>query len=203
MPTKSTFSPGATTSRMPRPAAARSSALLGGGADEVAAGFLVGLKRDELLALGFLEQVGKGAEAVVGLVEPGLAALERLLDHRAPDLLALAALGDERVKRLDHQVEGLLLLVALFAAGGRGLAPLLRRAPLLLVLAHQIVVVDELVAIGDQQVGAGVLHPYADHRLRVLTQLRHQRREIRVAADDDEGVDVLLGVAKVERVYDH
>src|SRR3989337_714151 len=137
MPTKSTRRPGAMTSRMPPPAAARSCALLGGGADEVAAGLLVGLKRDQLLALGFLEEIGKGAEAVVGLVEAGLAALERLLDHRAPDLLALAALGDERVQRLDHQVEGLLLFVALFAARGRGLAPLLRRPALLLVLAHQ------------------------------------------------------------------
>src|SRR5688572_31209215 len=136
MPTNSTRSPGAMTSRMPRSAAARSCALLGGGADKVAAGLLVWLKLDQVLALGLLEQVGKGAEAVVGLVEAGLAALERLLDHRAPDLLALAALGDERVQRLDHQVEGLLLLVALFAGRGRGLAPLLRRAALLLVLAH-------------------------------------------------------------------
>src|SRR5688500_17357988 len=110
MPTNSTRSPGAMMSRMPRPAAARSCALLGGGGDEVAAVLLVGLNLDQVLPFGFLEQVGKGAEAVVGLVEAGLATLERLLDHRAPDRLALAALCDERVQRLDHQVEGLLLL---------------------------------------------------------------------------------------------
>jgi hypothetical protein len=69
--------------------------------------------------------------------------------------------------------------------------------------AHQVVVVDELVAVGDQQVGGGVLDADADHRLVVLAQLADQRREIRVAADDDEGVDVLLRVAEVERVDDH
>ena len=54
-----------------------------------------------------------------------------------------------------------------------------------------------------EQVGARVLHAHADHGLRVLAQLGHQRREIGVAADDDEGVDVLLGVAEVERVDHH
>ena len=39
--------------------------------------------------------------------------------------------------------------------------------------------------------------------LVVLAQLRHERREIRIAADDDERVDVRLGVAEVERVDDH
>jgi hypothetical protein len=70
-------------------------------------------------------------------------------------------------------------------------------------LAHQVVVEDELVAVADQQVGGGVLDADADHRLGVLAQLADQRREIRIAADDDEGVDVRLRVAEVERVDDH
>src|ERR1700756_372731 len=128
MPTKSTRSPGAMTSRMPLPAAGATSAAVGlRGADEVAARFLIRLELDQAAALGFLEQVGKGAEAVVRLVEAGFAALERLLNHRAPDLLAFAALGDERVQRLDDQIERLLLLVLVLAAGG-GFAALLRRA---------------------------------------------------------------------------
>ena len=89
------------------------------------------------------------------------------------------------------------------SAGGRRFAALLRRAALLLVGAHQVVVVDELVAVADQQVRAGVLHADADHGLRVLAQLGDERREVRVAADDDEGVDVRLGVAEVERVDHH
>ena len=47
-----------------------------------------------------------------------------------------------------------------------------------------------------------MLHADADHVLAVLAQLGHQRREVGVAGDDDEGVDVRLGVAQVERV-DH
>ena len=48
-----------------------------------------------------------------------------------------------------------------------------------------------------------MLDPAADHELVVLTQLRDQRREIGVAADDDERVHVLLGVAEVESIDDH
>jgi hypothetical protein len=84
------------------------------------------------------------------------------------------------------------------AAGGA--APCAR--PLAL-FANKIVVVDELVAVRDQQVGRRVLDAHADHRLVVLAQLRHERREIRIAADDDERVDVRFRVAKIERVDDH
>src|SRR5690349_3294864 len=140
MPTKSTRRPGATTSRIPLPAAAATSAGEGlRGADDVAARFFIRLELHQAALPGFLEQIGKGAEAVIRLVEAGLAALERLLDHRPPDALVLAALGDERVQRLDHQVERFLLLVFAFAvfSGRRRLAALLRRAALLLLGAHQ------------------------------------------------------------------
>src|ERR1044071_1235428 len=150
MPTKSTFSRGATTSRIPFPAAVASSALVGR-AEDVPARLLVRLKLDERLLLGFLEELREAAEAIVGFVEAGLAALERLLHHRAPDALALAALGDERVQRFDQQIEALLLLVLVFAGARGGFAALLRRAALLLVGAHQVVVVDEFVAVVDEE----------------------------------------------------
>jgi hypothetical protein len=70
-------------------------------------------------------------------------------------------------------------------------------------LAHEVVVVDELVAVGDQQIGRRILDADADHRLRVLAQLRDQRRKIGIAADHDERVDVRLRVAEVERVDHH
>ena len=54
-----------------------------------------------------LEEVGKRAEAIVGLIEAGVATLEGLLDHGAPHLLLGAALGDQRLERAEHQVEGL------------------------------------------------------------------------------------------------
>src|SRR5688572_288652 len=119
MPQNSTRRPGAITSGMLLPfAAARSAGL--GRPDDVAARLLVRLKLDQPLLLRFLEQVGEGAEAVVGLVESGVPALEGLLHHRAPDLLVGAALGDQRLERAEHHVEGLGLLVAAVALVRRG-----------------------------------------------------------------------------------
>ena len=43
----------------------------------------------------------------------------------------------------------------------------------------------------------------ANDGLRVLAQLADERREIRIAADDDEGIHVTLGVAEVQRIDDH
>src|SRR5687767_8312106 len=136
MPQKRTFRPGAITSRRPLPAARARSAESGlsllGRLDHVAAGFLVGFELDEALLLGFLEEIGEGMEAIVRLVETRVPALECLLYHRAPDALVGVALGHQRFERAEHQVERLLLLVAVrlvaAGAGGRGLAPLLRRA---------------------------------------------------------------------------
>src|SRR5687768_5312000 len=104
MPQNSTRRPGAMTSRSRLSLAARSSALLGR-PEDVAARFLVRLKPDQPLLAGLLQQIGKGAEAVVGLVEARVPALERLLHHRAPDLLVGAALGHQRLQRAEHQVE--------------------------------------------------------------------------------------------------
>src|SRR5712691_3407184 len=103
MPQNSTFSRGVITSRSLLPRAAASATRLGG-PDQVAARLLVGLELDEAALLRVLEEIGECLEAIVGLVESGLAALERLLDHRAPDFLAFAALRDERVQRLEKKV---------------------------------------------------------------------------------------------------
>src|SRR3989337_1348739 len=153
MPQNSTLRPGPITSRRPLPAAARNASLLGG-PDHVAAGLLVGLELDEALLLGFLEELGEPMESIVRLVEAGVAALERLLHHRAPDALVGITLGPQGLGRAQHQVEGLLLLVAAVAfvaarAHRRGVAALLGGAALLLVGPHQVVLVDELAARFD------------------------------------------------------
>ena len=80
-----------------------------------------------------------------------------------------------------------------FFAGRRGLRG----------LANQVVVVDELVAVGDQQVGGGAFHAAAEHAAIVLLELRDQRREVAVARDQGEDVDVLLGIAQIHGVDDH
>src|ERR1051326_6341589 len=121
MPTKSTRRFGAMTSAMALPSAAASSSRVGlCRPDEVAARLLVRVKLDQAFVAGFLEQIGEAAEAVVGLVEAGVAALERMLDHRAPDLFLRPALGLQRLEGAEHQVEGLLLLVPARARGRRG-----------------------------------------------------------------------------------
>src|SRR5262245_4703026 len=111
MPQNSTFRSGAMTSRRPLPAAARSSALLGR-LDHMPAGSLVRFELDEAFLLGFLEEVGEPTEAIVRLVETRVPPFEGLLHHRAPDALVGVALGHERFERAEHEVEGLLLLVA-------------------------------------------------------------------------------------------
>src|SRR3954469_19897953 len=124
MPQKSTLRRGAMTSRSVFARAASSSAGAGlRWPDGVAAGLFVRLELDEAFRRGIFQKVGEGAEAVVGLVEARLPALQRLLDHRAPDVLAFTALGDQRAERLDQEVERFLLLVL---ARRRGLAALLR-----------------------------------------------------------------------------
>src|SRR3954447_20145087 len=167
MPTNSTLRCGAITSRSLL-LRARSRAARSGRAKDVAARLFVRLKLDQPLVTGFLQQIGERAIAVVSFVEAGIAPLERLLHHRAPDLLVGAALGDQRLERAEEEVIGLLLLVV---AGRRGFLALLRRAAFLLVGAHQVVIVDELVAVVDEKVGARVLDSHADDELRVLAQL--------------------------------
>ncbi len=47
-----------------------------------------------------------------------------------------------------------------------------------------------------------MLDAYPDYLLGVFPQLGDQRRKIRVAADNDERIDVGFGVAKVQRIHD-
>src|SRR5258708_5730001 len=132
MPTKRTRRPGAITSRILLFFEARSSALLGG-PDNVAARLLVGVELDEPFFTGFLEEVGERREAIVGVVEAGVTALQGLLHHRSRDLLLGAALRHERFQRTEHQVEALLFLVS-GRARRRRFSALFGDAPLLLLV---------------------------------------------------------------------
>ena len=179
---------------------------------DIGARLLVAAEFQQAARLAFLDQIAEGAEAVIGLAEVRLAALDRLLQHGGPDLAAVAALQHQRFERIDGDFHRLVAaLVHLFAAhallfrraldGRLGLAA--RFALGAAALAHQVVVEDEFVAVGHQQVRGRLLDADADHLLGVLAQLGHQRREIGITGDDDEGVDVRLGVAQVERVDHH
>ncbi|CAB3921618.1 hypothetical protein LMG26846_05644 [Achromobacter insuavis] len=180
---------------------------------DIGARLLLAPDVQEAARLRFVQQVAEGAEAVVRLVEIGPAALERVLQGRSPYLAAVAAFGHQRLEGLDHHVHRLglarlqLFLAAALFIGRAALAGIAAAAVVAagiggaLAFAGQVVIEDEFVAVGDQQVRGGLLDPHPDHLLVVLAQLGHQRREIGIAADDDEGVDVRLGVAEVQRVH--
>jgi len=57
--------------------------------------------------------------------------------------------------------------------------------------------------MNSSQVRGGALHAAADHPLVVLLELRDQGRKIAVAGKQGEDVDVMLGVAEVQRVDHH
>ena len=59
-------------------------------------------------------------------------------------------------------------------------------------LAQQVVVVDELVAAGDQQVRGRLLDTYADHSFVVFFELVDQRRKVAVTREQRKGVDVVF-----------
>src|SRR5207253_7494060 len=134
-----------------------------GTANHIAARLVIALEGDQAALGGLLEQLVERAEAVVALVESRAAALQRLLDHRTPDLVLCTPLGEQGVDGGEYEVERFLLLVLILllavlglghggrrsavrggrsGIGGGRLAA--RAAAALGLFAHEVVVVDEL-----------------------------------------------------------
>src|SRR5207253_6345878 len=74
-----------------------------------------------------------------------------------------------------------------------------RRSSDLLLLLAGLLQIDELVARFHEQRRGGLLHRKADHQPVVLPQLVGERAEVAVAGSDRERVDVLAGVAQLDR----
>src|SRR5690606_11945148 len=164
-----------------------------GGANLVVAALAL-LELDQPLALRMGEQLGEAAVAVIAFREIRIDALQGLLHDRAPQRIVLLL---ERRDRRREPLEGLALLV-------RHLRDLLRASPSRrLLLGDQIVVIDELVAARCEQIGRRAAHSAADHTLVVLFELRDERREVAIARQERECIDVRLRVAKIDRVDDH
>jgi hypothetical protein len=149
----------------------------------------VPLDLDQPIGGCVFQQFAERPVTVVLLVERRLLPLHRVLDHGGEqDFLVLPPQGQQG---LDEQPEHLLLgLRELGRHAGHG-----RRALV------QVVVINELVAVVAQQVGRGLGQPEADHVLAQLLELGHQRGEVGVAGDDDEGIDVVLRVGQVHGVH--
>src|SRR4249920_3516244 len=83
-------------------------------AHDITAGLLVPLEREHAAPLGFLEQSVERAESIIRLGEAGFAPLQRLLDHRPPDLFFRPALGEQRLYRRGDELD--CLLASIFVA---------------------------------------------------------------------------------------
>ena len=66
--------------------------------------------------------------------------------------------------------------------------------------AHDVLVGDELGAVLLHHLAGELAAAYDEHLLVVLLELLHERDEVAVAADDDEGVDVVVREGHFERV---
>src|SRR6266568_9097933 len=98
-------------------------------------------------------------ESISALVETGIPSFDRLLDHRSPDVLAFVPLSGDCLQRLRYEFERLVERRALVLRR-TGLRIRSRRpAPVpgfRRLHTHQIVVIEEFVAVADEQVGAGI-----------------------------------------------
>ena len=151
--------------------------------DDIAAGLFVGFQVHEAAGSRFLEEAVEGTKAIVRFVKARAAALEGLLDHRAPNLLLRTTFFGQRFERLHDEVERFLGSIFLlfiflgcrrscFAARSRRFA---RRLLPSLFNAHKVVVVDKLVTVGNEKIRTGVFHTDADHNLVVFAQFADQR----------------------------
>ena len=77
---------------------------------DVVAGFLVALQFNQLSCPGFLEQLTKRFEAVIGLAKTRLAPFDGRLDHGPPYRLA-GTFGSESFNGFQDQIESFLLAV--------------------------------------------------------------------------------------------
>src|SRR4030095_10879492 len=68
----------------------------------------VALELDASARRGLFEQPRERPESIIRLVESRVAALQRLLHHRAPDLVFFTPFGDERLDRVRHEIDRLL-----------------------------------------------------------------------------------------------
>src|ERR1017187_2478851 len=187
------------------------------GDDGVAAGLFIGLELEHVALLHFQQHVVEGAEAVGALVEAGVAAFDGLLDHGTVGEIIRTPFRRDGFQSFHDEVESIgdggtrwklgftfgslhFTVGSLCGNGGglRGRASARSRRG-----TDQVVVIQEFVAVVDKEISGGILDADADDGLVVLAQLAYERREVGVAADDDEGVDVAFRVTQVERVHDH
>ncbi len=127
---------------------------------------------DEAFVGRLYHELGEAGEPQILLVECGIDLLHDLLQAVGPHYVAMRR---HLLYGLDHEVPGIVPRVrdvAFFCEAG------------------QLVVGVVLVAVLDQQVAGRFADPHADHVFAVLFELQHERGEIRIARQQDEGADL-------------
>jgi hypothetical protein len=144
-----------------------------------------------------LHEVAEAAGSVLAFGERGVELQQCALEET--ELRGDLPLGEDLQRTLHERQH--LRDVALAGRGGRlASAAIGARLP---GQAHQVLVGDELVTVPLHR-QAGELAPADDdHPAAVLLQLLDERDEVAIAADDDEGVDVVVGEGHLERVERH
>ncbi|MBK9550269.1 MAG: hypothetical protein IPO52_14475 [Gemmatimonadetes bacterium] len=140
--------------------------------------------RDVVLTVLLLDHLDEAACARLGdelreAIEAGVALVEVRVDL-LHDLLEAIGAHDVALRR--HLLHGLDHELPRIALRRRGVA--------LLGQAREVGVREVLVAILDQDVGRRLTDTDPDDVLAVLLQLEHERREIAVTREQDEGADL-------------
>ena len=144
----------------------------------------VGLQRDAGLVGRSLEELAERREPQGVLIERRVLPSHGVLHHAGQRKVHALALQCH--ERLGQQVDGVLARPAAPAAARR---------------RGHAVVIDELIAVGDEQLARALAVAEADDALVQFAQLADQRREVAVAGHDDEVVEVLARVRELHGVH--
>ena len=193
-------------------------AVATGEVDPVAARAVVFREANQALVAAGFEEAREAGVAVLGLVEGGLFPQHRLL-HQAREHLA-RVFAQDALDGLAEQLEGLVagegaglgrlyvldglaVVVAIVAIVAVVIAPVVAAAA---ATAHggllEALVEDELVAALDQEAAGRATGAHADHAAVELFEALHGGREVAVARQQHEGVDVGAGERQLHGI-DH
>jgi len=131
------------------------------------------LEPQQAAFLGLPQEIAEGAESAGALAEPGMSAFEGLLDHRTPDPFVFVAFVADGIEGFDDLAQGVGEGGGFCGIGGRagrgaGAGPDGRATGLVRFLPGKIVVVEELVAVVDEEIRGGILDADTDDHLGVL-----------------------------------
>ncbi len=158
------------------------------------------------------EEFSECSVTVVSLLKSRLHPPNGLLDQRAPEGIIIGLQRTNNLYDPEDSFHPLVQILLLFHLPRPCVALFFRLPGSLLLWSRarffgrrfdEIVVIDELVAIGDEELRRRALDATANHAFIVFLELGNQWREIAVPGDESKEVNILLGVTKIDGVNDH